>query len=255
VTPRLSVVMLSLLVVGLFAGCGSGSDPAPTTAAEPAPEAVESEPASYAPQFKPHVWIESRERESDGSTARQRLEIGHLVPAEDFTAPDGFAGLEYACDVNQQRDALIPARLTAQNTTANFPLPEFLSALRFINPVNTETIAGGVRKGLETSVAQSFSEGETSCEAAEEMELSPVHFDLAAGESGHHHLLFIVHNYYSPNYPEGNAEGLAPLRIGIFPYRELRCLSASTELDGEYIPLDGGPITEHLGGEAEAPSC
>lgn len=227
------------------------------TSAETVYEETETETVDQTSgSFSPTFWIESDAELPDGSSARERMELGDLVAASDFEASGGFAGLSEACEVDAQRDALLPGKLVVENTTKRFPI-EITSGI----VVGTRPTAAGENPYPEkpvTDIAQNF-ETDPSCEPY--AGAAPVEFELSSGETGRQNFLIVVHDYYSPAHPGGRKSDLGDLRTGInFPIPlatdwERTCVSASAPLDGELTRLDGGPITEHQFEPSDLPSC
>lgn len=252
------VVLFTCGLVGLLIGCGSTEATTSSTADAP-PETVheeaDSETVAQAPNsFTPNFWIESESEQPDGSSARQRMELGGLSAAGDFQTPRGFAGLANTCDVDYQRDAFLPGKLTVENTTKRFPI-EITSGIMI--GVAPYLPGEGPKEELVADVAQDFSTGQ-SCEA--NAAFASVEFELSSGETGRHSFLIVVHEYYSPAYPQGRKSALNERRVGIanpIPLAtdwEQTCVSASVPLDGEFARPDGEPITEHQF-DSDLPPC
>lgn len=246
---RLVFSGLGLLLAVVLAGCGgnytNSQTPAPS---EPAYEDTYSEPYEETAEFEDNFWIAATTESGDGSTADLKLRVGDLVAAEDYVAPEGFAGLESACEVDDERDALIPGELVVTNTTDRFPI-EIDTGVMVAKPFDNEgTLAFG-SKGLNVSVAQRFSDHD-GCEFEEADLLAEVNFELSEDEIGSHEFIVIVHDYYSPEQPDGDEANLGYLRIAIDDRSsiitgwEQTCVSASLPLDGSSARLDGKRFTE-----------
>jgi hypothetical protein len=254
---RMKVAGLLFLLSVVLLGCGgtsSTADVSPDTTYE---DTYSETPAQAAVPFSANFWVKTEAKQSDGSSARAQLELGDLVAAGDFIAPEGFAGLTNTCDLDFQRDALIPGELTVENTTNGFPIA-ITSGIMIAKPFSPEE--GFYSLGPETSVAQSFSSSQ-SCEPANELDMrATVDFELSDGETGRHKFLIVVHEYYSPEYPQGDIESLGYLRGGIyFPAMssdfDQTCVSASVPVDGIFVRLDGKRIPEYAYEPSDLPRC
>lgn len=242
----LALVLMLGLALGV-ASCGGGESSDSSTAdTSPPQEPVESASATeYSPPtFTANFWVTEYLEQSDGSTSRQRFGLGDLAAADQFDPPSGYESLVATCEVDRKRDALIPGVLIAEDTTERFPI-ELSSGIVIERPFQE----GYADLGPETSMAQAFSSG-PSCEPGGELENTEaeVTFSLAHGETGRHRFLIVVHNYYSPRHPQGDAESLGFLRVGFFPTLytgwEPTCISASAPLEDGFARPDGKPIGE-----------
>lgn len=131
---------------------------------------------------------------ADGTTADLRIEFGELVRARDLTLLAGFPDPATSCTLDRERDALIPGRLVATNTTDGFTATV---------PLGFKLLAG---QGVGVESSSEFSTGPT-CDApqSESDDVVDVLFsDVAPGSSRQHEFYLVLHGYYSPGRPEGN---------------------------------------------------
>jgi hypothetical protein len=236
-----------------IAGCGGEStdrpSPSPTseTAANPSSDSAEPEPAAFTPErtFDGEVEV------SDGSTWDLRIEVGALAAAgEAEAAPAEFAELATACEVDSQRDALVPIRLSATSTNATGYDQDISTGVVFSD------LPGGIDRGdVLFEIASSFDDG-PQCDSGtstarleERVEFSGV----APDEERTHEMLLVIHDYYSPAAPEGRAGEIADARVStpVVVNAHLTCFGGSGGADGSFM-LNGTPIEAE---ERDVPEC
>jgi hypothetical protein len=157
-----------------------------------------SSSSATAASFQPTRTYEWEVEGDSGATARLKLEL-----AEPFLGseplPSGFEGLDSACTVDAQRDAVIPIRLEVENTTDSFDLAAAVD-------LRVRQVKDEVSAPLGFDAASSFSDG-PSCDALSSGSIDDgtgVKFEsVSPGGSDDHNWLVVVHNYYSPAQPDG----------------------------------------------------
>lgn len=144
---------------------------------------------------------------TNGEEASVTVELGDLVHADSDSVPPDLAGYLSICEVDAQRDAAIPLRLSATNTTDGFDT-ELEVGLQLRNAGNSYD--------LQFATATTFSDGDSCRDHEDAKEVAGVDFgNLAAGDSGSHSWLLLVKGYYSPAEPDGNETVLGEWAAGI----------------------------------------
>ena len=140
-----------------------------------------------------------------GYTASGVLRFGRVVSLrtpQSLVVGTALAGVGSACTVDQLFDAVIPFDLTVTNTTKGFP-----SQVAFgLNPLARSA------NGLAPAIEQAFTNGPT-CHSpqlgAENGSGGGVTDDLPVGGRATFLGFYIIHNYFSPDFPKGDSSLLA----------------------------------------------
>jgi hypothetical protein len=142
-------------------------------------------------------------RSDSGGTATVTLELGEVTRAGEGV-PEQHAELTGICDVDAERDAFVPVRITVRNTTDGFSLSPSVT-LR-LNNVESRFDAT-----VRVDAANDFSDG-PQCDALTDGSIDDgtgVGFgDLAPEGEDSHDSLLVLHDYYTPAYPDGDDVGL-----------------------------------------------
>ena len=154
-------------------------------------------------EFSPSRFYRWSVRSESNATAEIKLEIGDLItPGEPL--PASFEGARGACDVNDQRDALIPMRMSVENTTSGFDLAARVT-------LRLQQAGPPVERGAGLEAATSFSSG-PACEALTTGSINDgagVRFDaIVPSATRSQDWLLVVHGFRSPAYPEGDDDAL-----------------------------------------------
>jgi hypothetical protein len=177
----------SLTVGQALTGSGDGTQPAEAPAA---------------PKFEPTRTYRWSVESADGSTGEVRFQLGDVEGVSD-ELPAGFADLTSACELDEQRDVVVPLKATFENTTAGFDMSP---------SVNWRVEEAGDNVGaIGLEAASVFSDG-PSCDALNSGSIDDgagVSFDaIAPDATADHDWLLVVHDYLSPTNPSGEAEAL-----------------------------------------------
>ena len=169
----------------------------PTRPASPAASAADRD-AEAATTFMPKYTYNAHARTQDGTSAELRVELGAVSRPAEAGRPTGFPD-PGVCSVDPQRDAVIPGRIGAANTTSGFTASV---------PVgfNIKT-SGGI--GVESS--SDYSTG-PACEAPQDQfdDIVDIAFsDVPPNETRTHAFFLVLHGYYSPSQPDGDTAWLA----------------------------------------------
>jgi hypothetical protein len=188
---------------------------------------------------------------NDGSTWDLRIEVGSLGAASDpESAPDAFQQLTSACEIDPQRDAVMPIRIRTVSTNAEGFDQEISTGLAF------QQLPGGYDEGdLYFEVASEFSDGAqcTISQSPSRLEERVEFSDASPGEQRRHDMLLILHNYYTPAEPGGRADDISGIIAGtpVVIGAALTCFDGPNGIDGNFM-LDGSPLENQT---AELPAC
>lgn len=242
-----AVALAAVVAAVVLASGGSdgGGDSTPVAAETVAPPvepdvavdpATETEPvaASFEASRSYHWEVAS----SSGSSARIDVELGDLVPVDSADVPEEFARLTTVCEVDDQRDAFLPLRLTATNTTVDFDAE--ISTGVLLRDIGGDS---SLSAQLAIGSATSYTEG-PSCEepvvVGGRAKVAGVDFgELVSDEQAFHDWLVVVKDYYSPEWPEGNEEELARLAATI----EVSSLATSEDVIPDTTCFSAAPDT------------
>ncbi len=121
----------------------------------------------------------------------------HLDASASLTVGGRTLTAGSACRVDRSADAGVPFTITVTNTTPSFTA----SAHYFVRVVQSDQRLGGTRPELELAVG----DGETStCYSEDGTQLT--HGQQSPGASSSLAGFVIIHNYFSPNAPQGDSQ-------------------------------------------------
>lgn len=128
----------------------------------------------------------------------QHGQLGHALPNH-----------QYACDANPETDAVVPFRLTVTNTTSGFSTK---SGMYFKTDQPTYGSSFNVEAGFDFATPECKpASSQTDWYGMEALsELAPRDSVSATGE-------FVIHKYYTPAMPQGDASGLRSVLITFYP--------------------------------------
>jgi hypothetical protein len=215
--------VVAVIVIIVLATSGGGDDSSDVESAPPPTE--ETVPTTEPPPTTTTIpvapggtWVVSGS-DDRGYSSRVTLAIGapeHAKPNETRTVYDDpndpSNGRDEprigACAVTRATDAIVPVEFSIENTTGNFP--EILGMV-----LELESSPGGA-----VSV-QSDSHYSTGAECTDPNDSSNSKLwgvgstdAIGAGESNHYReFLIVLHNYYSPAYPDGDVAAYESMRL------------------------------------------
>lgn len=213
-TPRIVIGLLALAIVLAAGGCGQSPEtvaPDHSMSLSTTTEDTASTTEETASPFVPEESFRGEVRARDGSTFDLEVEAGALTKDRD-EIPAEFSDLATTCELDPQRDAVVPIRLNVTSTNDE----------GFDQDISTGIVVSGFHTldagDISWEVAESFSDGPECSESQGigRLEARVSFKGVGAGEDRSHELLLVIHDYFSPGSPEGREGDLADVRIG-FP--------------------------------------
>lgn len=199
-----------LLILGLvawaLAGCGSSGSQASVEPPVRVPEPTEV--VETTGTFEAERTYTGDIDNPDGSTGGVVMEVGKRYDPGDSAFPSEFASAASTCTVDSERDVLIPVRITVTSSTERF-------ASEFKSGVVVLGIPGLPDAGDPTiEIGSDFTDG-AECEGEQYRRVtSGVDFgEMAEDESKTHDFVVVVHDFYSPNSPDGNESAISELDL------------------------------------------
>ena len=188
------------LALLLLAACGGSSQGGSASAKRSGRRSATSTPTTPAtavgpqPAPPPSVTYMISGSAADGSTESVQLEFWNPAQAVDTYKPWIGWSAPTACQVDQQRDALIPGRVMLTNTTSGFSADVALQLNQVGSPPGADSLQA---EEQYTSGAQCGASGGATFFVSSNGQLSP-------GQSETLNFLVIVPGYYSPTNPQGD---------------------------------------------------
>jgi hypothetical protein len=219
----IGAAVVGVIIVIVAVTSGGGGDDSAVEAAPPTTEesVVTTEPTTTTttiPVGEAGTWVVSGS-DDRGYSSRVSLAIGtprHADPAEEESGSYYDPDLEEyvaekvikACAVTKATDAIVPVELTVENTTSNFP--EILGMVLYVDSYPGGAVS--VQSDVEfTSGPECQDPGDYDDEKLWGFQVTEA-IDPATSTQRTGFLL-VLHNYYSPAYPDGDVASYESLRL------------------------------------------
>lgn len=266
-----------LVAIALFLmACGSGDDRATSGSnvpniGEPSFEGNIEETTTTIPGI-PFVTSQRMEMDveaDEGSKYHLVLEIGELRRYDGLEPIDGFAP-PYGCPYDVGRDAIIPVRIGATSRTSEFSID--MGGSLYLETASNVSVYDEIVEPMETVTIEgdnTYSDGAT-CNGTGDLGVgvvvSGVAFtDATSGELRSHSFYVAVHDYYSPEFPQGKEAVLSEIGLffrlqGDFSFDDVSNVCGTGVLDRGISDLQGYVavlpfVRENAYIEIQAPDC
>lgn len=217
------LLTVAVAVGGAITGCGSGSGVAndsPTTNDRTTPTVTTPARPATTEAFKPtqeHVWRLAPDSRTAPTTdtgqrlydARVRVELalGTVTSVAKADVPAKFVRPLGACEVDSERDAIVPLQTTLRN---DGPVPLKTNLALRVADLRTSPNEGDP---MPVEAATVFASDGPSCQSLSEGQTSSLNYPgLMPDQSESQPYVLVLHNFFSPSYDStGNRYGLRHL--------------------------------------------
>ncbi len=249
---RSSGIALSLLACLAASACG-GSNSTTTSSTESAIAAASTATASIptttavepdAEESFPERTYFSESTNEDGSTFSTTIEVGRSVKVtESEQLPARFQALTSVCEIEAERDLLMPVAVTVKNTNAG----TFSQSVAFM--LTTSGFDFDAYGDLFVELAMGFSGG-PACKSpggGGNYSIGSVIFEGIEPQATRTiDAMAIVRNYFSPAFPDGQEHALKNLTLTLNqPGAEMTCFDGPGGRDGKFnfegVRMGAGP--------------
>jgi hypothetical protein len=199
-------------------------------AADPAADDAADISDGATPGFAPSRTYIAKATADDESTYDVQFGLGDLVKASE-DLPDDFLPLKDGCELDPQRDALLPVRLKETSTNSSGFKQSIRGGIIIRFPADADA------DGVYVVISSRYSE--VQCNAPQNgtnITETVVFDDVAPDEERTHDMLLVIKNFYSPASPDGKTDVLDELFLQLLTTDTIKDFTGPG-IDGERIPL------------------